>query len=98
MHERFEDRETGGFFSSPAGRRQPGDPHKDDYDGAEPSGNSVAAMNLLRLAQITNGRISRGRASAPFAAFEPETCASRLAALPQMLVACEFLISPPQQS
>ena len=51
--ELFEDREHGAFFSTAAG-----DPSlvmrlKEDYDGAEPSGNSVAVRNLLRLAGIT---------------------------------------------
>lgn len=53
----FEDQENGGFFSTSAT-----DPHlvlriKDDYDGAEPSGNSAATEALLRLAQMT-GEIS----------------------------------------
>ena len=33
---------------------------KEDYDGAEPSPNSIAALNLLRLAQIT-GRARTSR-------------------------------------
>ena len=46
---RFWDERGGGFFDSPAG-----DPHlplrmKDDFDGAEMSGNSIAAPNLLML-------------------------------------------------
>ena len=49
---RFEDRERGGFFSAGA------DPYlllrmKDDYDGSEPSGNSVAVWTLLRLSETT---------------------------------------------
>ncbi len=52
MFELFEDRENGAFFSSGAGAdlvlRL-----KEDYDGAEPSGNSVAVLNLLRLAGYT---------------------------------------------
>ena len=63
---------------------------KDDYDGAEPSGNSVAAMNLLRLARMTNRAAFDESAQRTLAAF-----ASRLSlapvAIPQMLVACEFL-------
>ncbi len=51
--ELFEDAEHGAFFSTTAG-----DPTlvmriKEDYDGAEPSGNSIAVLNLLRLAEIT---------------------------------------------
>ncbi|MCP5519501.1 MAG: thioredoxin domain-containing protein [Verrucomicrobiales bacterium] len=53
MIERFHDTEHGGFWLSGG----PGDDlilrMKDDYDGAEPAGNSVAALSLLRLAAIT---------------------------------------------
>jgi uncharacterized protein YyaL (SSP411 family) len=53
--ELFYDREGGGYFSNAAG-----DPSillrmKEDYDGAEPSGNSVAASNLLRLSHMISG-------------------------------------------
>ncbi len=52
----------GGYFSTD-GR----DPsiiarNKDDYDGAEPSGNSIAAMNLLRLWHMTGRKDFKGRA------------------------------------
>jgi uncharacterized protein YyaL (SSP411 family) len=69
---------------------------KDDYDGAEPSGNSVAAMNLLRLAQMTNRLEYREAAERTIAAFEPRLSVAA-AALPQMLAACEFLTSEPRQ-
>jgi uncharacterized protein len=69
---------------------------KDDYDGAEPSGNSIAAMNLLRLAQMTNRLEYREAAERTILAFEPRLSVAS-AALPQMLAACEFLSSEPQQ-
>ncbi len=52
MVAQFHDPEAGGFFST-SGK----DPSvllrmKEDYDGAEPSGNSTAALTLLRLADI----------------------------------------------
>jgi len=84
----FEDSAAGGFFGSAPDSglviRV-----KEDYDGAEPSGNSVMAMNLLRLAAIANRPDLREAAEKTLAAF-----ASRLAAapvtLPQMLGALGF--------
>ncbi len=52
--ERFEDKENGAFFSTASG--EGGElvlRLKDDYDGAEPSGNSAAADVLYRLGILT---------------------------------------------
>ena len=96
MRELFEDAEHGAFFSSSAD-----DPHlplrlKDDHDGAEPSANSIAALNLLRLAQITGRADLRESAHRTLRAF-----ASRLetgaGALPQMLVALAYALAPPME-
>jgi uncharacterized protein YyaL (SSP411 family) len=55
MRARFEDPDAGGFFTTVAAGPDSDVLFrmKDDYDGAEPSGNSVAAMNLLRLERLT---------------------------------------------
>jgi uncharacterized protein YyaL (SSP411 family) len=88
MIAQFEDPEAGGFFATAAGEANLVMRLKDDYDGAEPSGNSIAILNLFRIAQITGGRAWLGIAERALAAF-----ASRLAAapagLPQMLAALE---------
>jgi len=52
MLDRFHDRAAGGFFFTAAEEDSPVR-KKDAFDGALPSGNSVAAMNLLRLGRIT---------------------------------------------
>jgi hypothetical protein len=49
----FRDDQNGGFFFSAHDQHELPVRHKEIYDGALPSGNSVAAMNLLRLARIT---------------------------------------------
>jgi hypothetical protein len=69
---------------------------KEDYDGAEPSGNSVAAMNLLRLARFTNRTTFRESAERTLAAFASRLAAAP-AALPQMLAACEWLLGEPRE-
>jgi uncharacterized protein YyaL (SSP411 family) len=96
MRERFEDREHGGFYSTAEGDGSLLLRMKDDYDGAEPSGNSIAVLALLRLARMTENEEFRRSAEAALEAF-----ASRLqqapTAAPQMLVAYDFSLSPPRQ-
>ncbi|MGB5230301.1 MAG: thioredoxin domain-containing protein [Desulfoprunum sp.] len=76
---------AGGFFDTPAGTglitRM-----KDRYDGAEPSGNSVAALVLLRLARLTGDTSWQelGRQTIRAAA---ATLKEQPAALPLMLAA-----------
>lgn len=53
MKELFWDGEKGGFFFYGKDAEQLIARPKEVYDGAIPSGNSVAAMNILRLARIT---------------------------------------------
>ncbi len=65
----FEDRADGGFYASAAGDASLALRLKDSDDGAEPSGNSVAALNLLRLAQFTAREDFRECAARIFRAF-----------------------------
>jgi hypothetical protein len=89
MLAKFYDAANGGFYDSAAGEQELILRFKDDYDGAEPSGNSVAVLSLLRLAQIS------GRAE--FAEAAEKTLrlfASRLhdlpQAVPQLLIGLAF--------
>ncbi len=47
------DAEAGGFFATPSDGETLLIREKPDYDGAQPSGNSVAALNMLRLYELT---------------------------------------------
>lgn len=51
MNELFWDKKEGGYFTSAVGDRHLVVRMKEDYDGAEPAANSVAASNLLRFLQ-----------------------------------------------
>ena len=89
MRGKFEDREGGGFYSSAEGDASLILRLKEDYDGAEPSGNSLAVMVLLRLAAITGNEAFQQSAARALSAF-----ASRLNSQPvvaPMMVAAHML-------
>jgi uncharacterized protein YyaL (SSP411 family) len=94
--ELFEDRQNGGFFSAPPGSSDLVLHLKDDYDGAEPSGNSAMALALLRLARMGDRDDFRAAADRTLKAF-----GSRLksagSGLPQMLVALSFAVGRPRE-
>ncbi|HEY5560593.1 MAG TPA: thioredoxin domain-containing protein [Clostridiaceae bacterium] len=54
MLEHFEDKKNGGFFFTADNGEELLIRPKEYYDGALPSGNSVAAYNLVRLARLTD--------------------------------------------
>lgn len=54
MISRFYDQKEGGFFQNGDGDKSLVMRLKEDYDGAEPSGNSVASLSLLKLSKITD--------------------------------------------
>jgi hypothetical protein len=53
MIDHFWDNESGGFYFTPDDGERLLVRHKEIYDGAVPSGNSVAMLNLLRLSRLT---------------------------------------------
>jgi uncharacterized protein YyaL (SSP411 family) len=92
MRELFEDPAGGAFFSTAAG-----DPSlvlrmKDDYDGAEPSGNSVALLDLLLLTHLTDRADLREAADRTLRALGAKI-ASQPVAMPQMLVGLDYSLA-----
>ena len=55
----FWDETGGGYFSSAAGDPLVPLRMKEDYDGAEPSANSISALNLLRFARMLHDEAFR---------------------------------------
>jgi uncharacterized protein len=92
----FEDRANGGFYASADGDAGLALRLKDSDDGAEPSGNSVAALNLLRLAQFTGRRDFRECAARIFHSFSGMLNEAP-GALPLMLAALGYSLASPKQ-
>jgi len=92
----FFDEKSGGYFSTSGKDISVVLRMKDDNDSAEPAASSVAALNLLRLAQIRSEERWRERAEKTIGAFQP-TLSRFPSAMPQMLVALDFSSSKPRQ-
>lgn len=69
MLELFADEEHGGFFMTGIDAEKLLTRTKESYDGAMPSGNSVAAMNLLQLSALTGNLTLEEKAEQLFRAF-----------------------------
>jgi uncharacterized protein YyaL (SSP411 family) len=86
----------GGYFSTEEGATDILFRMKEDHDGAEPSANSVAAMNLSRLAKIFDRKEFQHAAARLLGSFH--TALDRMpAALPQMLTALDATVTEPVQ-
>jgi uncharacterized protein YyaL (SSP411 family) len=96
MLAKFFDATNGGFWQSVAGASDLILRTKEDYDGAMPSGNSVATLALLKLGAITGERKYTDAAEQTLRLF-----AARLAqtpqALPYMLQALDFFVNEPMR-
>lgn len=91
LHKHYEDQKSGGFYMTSSdhevllARQKPG------YDGAEPSGNSVAIMNLLRLHEFTTDDNYRKRIEQNFRAFSGDL-KNQPMALAEMLLAVDYYL------
>ncbi|CAL1527433.1 unnamed protein product [Lymnaea stagnalis] len=92
----FWDNENGGFFSSPEGDNSIVLRLKEDQDGAEPSPNSVSAMNLQRLAAMLDRPEWTGMAERIFKVF-CERIEKVPMAVPELVSSLIFYHSKKQQ-
>ncbi|MBI2375704.1 MAG: thioredoxin domain-containing protein [Deltaproteobacteria bacterium] len=91
---RFWDGVNGGFFFTPDGHEGLLAREKPDYDGAEPSGNSVAILNLLRLEELTTEGHYRSAAERSLRAFSGSLLRGG-GGTPRMLCALDYYLDRP---
>ena len=92
----FWDKKDGGFYFTGKGNEDLITVSKDAYDGALPSGNSVAAQNFLRLSRITGNVDLEKMAEQLIRFFSGEAKASPMG-YTQLLVAVDFIAGPAQE-
>jgi uncharacterized protein YyaL (SSP411 family) len=96
MNALFADEVEGGYFFT----GEDGEPlltrAKESYDGAAPSGNSIAALVLLKLSRLTGDGAYEARADRLFGAFAGQV-AQLPAAHAQLLSALDFAMGPSRE-
>ena len=96
MLARFYDKEQGGFWQSGAGTADLILRIKEDYDGAEPSGNSVAVLGLLKLAALTD-RADFKQAAEKSLRLLAERMQRFPQAVPYLLLGLDFWLEEPKR-
>jgi len=96
MLDHFWDRERGGFYFTAEDAGDLPVRRKEIHDGAVPSGNSVAMLNLLRLARMTGDAGLEERASEMGRAFS-NTVKRSPTAHTHLLSAVDFALGPAQE-
>jgi uncharacterized protein YyaL (SSP411 family) len=91
--EDFWDKNIGGFYFTAKDTEELLTKQKEIYDGAIPSGNSIAMLNLLRLSYITGDHELEKKADILLRVFSEKIKANPLA-YTQFLVAIDFALGP----
>ncbi|MCK4287545.1 MAG: thioredoxin domain-containing protein, partial [Candidatus Lokiarchaeota archaeon] len=91
--EKFWDNNIGGFYFTATDSEELLTRQKEIYDGAIPSGNSIATLNLLRLSYLTGNHELEEKADILSRVFS-EKIKSNPLAYTQFLVALDFAIGP----
>ncbi|MDY6988636.1 MAG: thioredoxin domain-containing protein [Thermodesulfobacteriota bacterium] len=92
----FWDQEAGGLYFTGKGNESLITRSKELYDGALPSGNSVAALNFLRLGRMTGSVALEQKAEQLSRAFSRQVIDQPMA-YTQLLVALDFMVGPSQE-
>ncbi len=96
MIEIFWDTQHGGLYFTGKGNEPLIARSKEIYDGALPSGNSVAALNFLRLGRITGNSDLERRAEELTRAFSGQVTEHPMGCT-QLMVALDFMAGPSQE-
>jgi uncharacterized protein YyaL (SSP411 family) len=96
MIDLFGDTEKGGFYFTGKENEMLIARPKEGYDGAVPSGNSVAALNLIRLAHLT-GDIELEKRADRLLRFLSSSVAEHPMAYSQFLISVDFMLGPSQE-
>jgi len=90
------DPSDGGYFTTPSDGELLLTRDKPAYDGALPSGNAVAALNLLRLHELSGDERYQAQARQLFGVFAA-TFASAPGSFPRMLTALDYFLDTPKE-
>jgi hypothetical protein len=96
LENNYEDTKNGGFFMTSNDHEELLAREKPSYDGAVPSGNSIAVLNLLRLYEFTTNESYRIRLEKAFKTFS-KILTSNPGALSEMLLAVDFYLDSPKE-